>query len=297
MEKKRFKEKALAVAAGIVLAVLPNAAKAKSPSVIPPFVWFVNASSSGHSNILYSPYAFGIGKSGLVQERMEYSPYSGGLVSENMKYSPYAFGIGKSGLISEEFEYNPYAFGVGNNGLISKIDGSSPNESRIIRHDTCSSSTIIMYNPRFSPTCPTEAPAKTSAEIASERKAKIAAQKERIAKLQEIKNADPIKGFYRFFEENKVDFRKENGLSIENKVIGANFLLNDCNTLVVYFNISEIKNLKENRKAFLKNYVKRVQQDIKGYESQGLEIIYVPYGGDEKKTGLENLLSQQPSGN
>lgn len=229
-------------------------------------------SSEGYSSYpypLYSPYTFGLVCSGI-----EYSPYAFGigrigLVPEGLSYNPYAFGVGSNGLVYSNLIYNPYAFGVGSNGLISDCYFYSPycNYNRGCQSHCYSSQS---YQP-----VPSE---DRWPQIA---RAKIRQQENR------SKNFSPGgQGVISSYLKSKgINFRTDRILRVEDRLISVNYLLQDCNVMIKYWNPAEIlamANQSEIAKTSFKQYLQSWLQYVSEFRAGGGDVRQIFACNDEE---------------
>ncbi len=234
---------------------------------------YCTGSSEGYSSYpypLWSPYAFG-----LVCSGAEYSPYafgigSNGLVPDGLSYNPYAFGTSSNGLVSSNLIYNSYAFGVGRNGLISDCTAFYQPYCGCRRgYQSCGDS-LQRYQPV----------AAVSIYPRNDR-AKIRQQEQR------SKNFTPGgQGVISSYLKSKgINFRTDRILRIEDRLISVNYLLQDCNVMIKYWNPAEIlalENQSNSAKTCYQNYLQSWQQYVSEFRAAGGHVLQIIACDDEE---------------
>lgn len=157
--------------------------------------------------------------------RVRWSMYKQGLISGNVKYSPYAFQYGSTGLVDGNSRYIPYAFSYGNSGLVVEPGGNSRyRSSRSVQG--------------FIPT--KNISSSTSKSSSSNIKRRRIIAKNTNKKQQKQTIDDPSKVIQAYLKSKNIDFKTTRSLQIENKMISIDFILNDINLIIKYWNAEEI---------------------------------------------------------
>jgi hypothetical protein len=204
--------------------------------------------------VRWSPYTHG-----LIRGNLKYSPYAkkygnSGLVNYRTKYSPYAKKYGNSGLVYDNVRHSPYAFGYKSSGLVADPWGNTYNYHRS-RYFHSARPCIVVCHSTSESSCPTAGGSKSTYKRAiknsrtkpAARRANTARLKscgERIQKAEEYRNRNLIRGFLNL---NKVNFRIDRTLSIENKLISVDFILIDKNIIIKYWNPENIHTLQKQK--------------------------------------------------
>ncbi len=204
-------------------------------------------------------YGFGFGYSSS-RTRVRWSIYEHGLISGDVYYSPYAFGRGGSGLVDGEARYSPYAFGHGHSGLVSDGGGSFFSGVNAVRYNVFAHS--------VAPGCSAHPHGSHShgyANLAGRRKEMIAALRARRTELARarrekmaIKANDGKEIIANYLKSRNIDFKTTGKLSIAGRVISVDFLLNDGNTILKYWNPAEIPSAaqqQQRQRKFFENYL------------------------------------------
>lgn len=193
-----------------------------------------------------------------------WSPYAFGLVCSGAEYSPYAFGIGSNGLVSGGLIYNSYAFGIGRNGLISDCGAFYHPYCGCLRgYQSCGEpsqryqpvATVVTICPRIN-------------------RANIRQQEQR------SKNFTPggQAVISSFLKSKGINFRTDRILRIEDRLISVNYLLQDCNVMIKYWNPAEIlalENKSYSANACYQNYLQSWQQYVSEFRAAGGQVLQI----------------------
>lgn len=207
-------------------------------------------------------YDYGYGYSSS-RYRVRWSMYKHGLVSGDLYYSPYAFGQGQSGLVYGETRYSPYAFGNGHSGLV--VDGGGTYYSAY---------SPAYYYPRHRQVAPicnvrVSSAGRAHANQVRTRKSCAEAIEARMARRTELAKARQQKLairancgkeiIARYLKSRNIDFKVARTLNMEGRIVSVDFLLNDGNTIVKYWNRKEIESLEQSQGRKRKFYDKYVE--------------------------------------
>jgi hypothetical protein len=197
----------------------------------------------------WSPYAFTHKRSGLISGYYGYSPYafshkSSGLIPRDVRYSPYAFTHKSSGLIYEHIGYSPYAYDYRHSGLIDR-------ERNIGQYGDCAATVTIIRS---------EGPARSGSYDARShsntgksynttrlsRRERIRMQMDSRKQIETARHKGMDDIIYDYLKSIDIDDFKMTGvLKIEGTVINANFLIEDKNLMITYWNMDEVKSLAQ----------------------------------------------------
>lgn len=199
--------------------------------------------------------------SSYLRYRVRWSPYAFGLVSGDLRYSPYAYKYGHSGLVPYWVRYSPYAFSHKHpSGLISDYSSSiyySP------RQYSYKDSGRVAYNcsdNRYNVT-----------QTQESYKERLEARKQRITGLRQARKqinktiqTDGMEIISRYLKNNNIDFRTNRILKIDNKTISVDFLLEDNNIIIKYWNPEEILFLQQQQE-YKRNYYEKYLKEWKDF--------------------------------
>ena len=202
-------------------------------------------------DMYYNPSALGYGSDGVVDEEIRYSPYafnynSNGLVDNDLEYSPYAFGYNSSGLVDRNLLYSPYAFNYNRDGFTRK--GSSRFYGRSGRNLQIN---IIYRDDPMHGSSPNnrrtesfaEYAKRVTAEKVAARKAVVEKQNIRREEIKKLKANDPSQAISQFLESNNIRFRTNRYLKIDKKIVSVDFVIEDANIIIKFWNEKEISDL------------------------------------------------------
>jgi len=213
----------------------------------------------------YSPYALGRTRSGLISGHVRYSPYAlgrskSGLVPDNVRYSPYALAHDRSGLVADAYYHNYYAdcypYGIWFSGRgryvidydVEHLDHKSPLGSSKSSLQTSDPPWEITFHRRVFP------------------------------KQTAPKEPDPKLVIYKYLKSKKINFKMDNGFTVANKTISANFLLRDKNIVIKYWNPQTTEEMIDRSDLNNKMYDKYLQKWtalLENYQKAGLTVIEI----------------------
>ena len=222
----------------------------------------VSEGYSAYPYPLWSPYAFGLVCSGI-----EYSPYafgigSNGLVPDGLSYNPYAFGTNSNGLVSSSLIYSPYAFGIGSNGLISSCYNSCQPYCGYLRGYQSCGYPSQSYQPTSTATVCTQI------------------RRENI-RQQELRDKNFSPGgqavISAYLKSKGINFRTDRILRNEDRLVSVDYLLQDCNVMIKYWNPVEMTALKnsESAKTFYQKYLESWQQELCEFRASGGHVLQI----------------------
>ncbi len=220
-----------------------------------------------------------------IHTRVRWSPYAFGLVSRNVRYSPYAFDYHHPGLIPYWFHYSPYAFSYKHpSGLISerwygygcyyfprvsyyKHPGLADCNARY-------SSYAFRHNPSNS----FEQLKKSDEEKQKVRKAIIEKTKQDRRKMNMTRQRDREEIICRYLKSKNIDFKTNRFLKIDDKTVSVDFLLEDKNLLIKYWNPEEIQSLAqqpEYKRIFYEKYKESSNSFCEEYKKAGGKVYQI----------------------
>ncbi|KPL22525.1 MAG: hypothetical protein AMJ75_07885 [Phycisphaerae bacterium SM1_79] len=222
---------------------------------------------------------------GLARYRTRWSIHTQGLISGDVRYSPYAFRYGHSGLVPGDVRYSPYAFSHKRSGLVSDewcgsygypyaLFGSS---YRVIHVVGCGD------HPSSGASGHSRDNLSDQAQLSYAEK--VEARKERIRELREsrqqanrLRQTDGKQIIADYLRGKNVDFRTNRLLSIDGKTVSVDFLLEDRNIIIKYWNPAEIVFLDqkpEHKKVLYKNYLEAWKDFCGEYLRAGGKIFQI----------------------
>jgi hypothetical protein len=197
--------------------------------------------------------------------RVHFSPYafsyhSNGLVPGGFKYNPYAFSRSTTGIVFKGFRYNPYAFNYTDTGLILDYYYWWPFPwPQAVAYS--SGNTPGSYNGNVQPG--SSAPPSYSFSVTVPERAPA-----RPAQPEQNRHDDPlivIKQHLRDRGFTNVSINRI--LRVDGKLLSADFLLQDQNLLIKYWDLRQIEAL--DAKADLKQkMVEKYRKDWEAYAEQ-----------------------------
>lgn len=204
------------------------------------------------------------------RNRVRWSMYKQGLISGNVKYSPYAFQYGSTGLVDGNARYIPYAFSYGKSGLVVDPGGTSRyRSSRSIRG--------------FIPTkCISSSLSKSSSSSIKRRR--IIAKKTNKEQLKP-KRDDPSQIIQAYLKSKNIDFKATRSFQVENKMISVDFILEDKNIIIKYWNPEEIVALvkqEDYRTKRFDKYLASWREHSENFINTGGNIIQIKSSDNEK---------------
>lgn len=204
-------------------------------------------------------YGFGFGfTSGRT--RVRWSVYEHGLISGDYYYSPYALRNGGSGLVAGEVRYSPYAFGHGHSGLVKEGGGGCCSGITAVRYNVFAHSLVPDcggHSHRAHVHTRTSQAGRSKETIEARRARRTAVARARREKMA-IKANDGKEIIANYLQSRNIDFKTTRKLSIAGKVISVDFLLNDGNTILKYWNPAEIPSedqQQQRQRKFFENYL------------------------------------------
>ena len=227
----------------------------------------------------YSPYYF-------RRHRVHWSFHAHGLVPGDLRYNPHAKGYGRTGLVPYWVRYSPYAHGINHpSGLVDDYAGWTgsiyycPGDTDIYR-GSCSVDSTRSQTVEDSLQQITDTKHKREnllARIKTRREAlrqlSQARRKEHLAHRSVGKNT-----IVAYLKGRNIDYRMNRLLSMEGKVLSADFILGDGKTVISYWNPVEIEALDQQAEHKLlryQNYVDSWKSFCTEYQRAGGHIFQI----------------------
>jgi hypothetical protein len=234
-------------------------------SSIATFIIFLSCASVAYGyapntcNIQWSPYLFG-----LTTGNITYSPYAfgvgaNGMIYGDLVYNPYASGINHDGLVSDSLFYNPYAFGIGRNGLVSDCAFRVPPRSYLTICNTYSTAS--------------RSGATVQTKICYDQGERTSPRQQR-----DYFTSNGHTTISAYLKNKGINFRTDRILRINGRIISVNYLLEDRNILIKYWNTEEILALQQQpqrAQAFYDSYLEEWKQYIGEFRSGGGQILQI----------------------
>jgi hypothetical protein len=234
--------------------------------------------------VRWSPYVFG-----LICGDVRYSPYAfdynhSGLVSGYLYYSPYAFGYGRTGLVPVNVRYSPYAFGYGRSGLVTDTWCSYGYAM------SCGLDYDDGQTNCSTPGLPYSSYGQITNYYASQNTAKTGAQTHRqadaAAKATAAGNTDSRQDarqlITKFLRDRNIKFRTDRLLKIDNNTISIDFLLNDSNIIIKYWDSAAILSLDDNKRKSYERYLESWKEFAGQHRQTGGAIYQIVSAEAEK---------------
>lgn len=216
-----------------------------------------------------------------LRYRTQWSPYTHSLVSGFVEYNPYALKYQSSGMVSRDLDYNPYAFGYNKSGLVPfQSPGYGGTSVLNIVHSGNVSAEQCINNYKSS-----DYAKKISEKRASDRKAKIEKQKAQLEKNKQQKANDPSEAIREFLKTKNIRFRTNRYLRINGETVSVNFIIEDANMIIKFWNSKVISEFEENdkhKKNIFENYLKSWEEYCLNKIGNSKEIFNIISGSREE---------------
>lgn len=217
--------------------------------------------------------------------RVRWSIHAHGLVPNDLRYSPYAHGYGRSGLVPYWVRYSPYAHGIKHpSGLVNDYACS-------LRSVYYCPDDIIYRGACWIDSNRSRVAEDSSNKIADTKQtrenhiAKIKARRDELRQLAQSRQQERLANrsngketIVAYLKGKNIDFRMNRLLSIEGKVLSADFILGDGNTVITYWDPVEIKALDgqaEHKMRLYQRYVNSWKNFCTEYQEAGGEIFQI----------------------
>jgi len=224
-------------------------------------------------------YFYSYGSS--VRYRTRWSPYVHGLISGDLHYSPYAYKYGHSGLVSDSVRYNPYALSYKHpSGLISDHGSYSPRHvlyyihSGLVDCDAHRSSYAFSHNPSN----PSGRMKQSYEKRLRARRAIVEKTKQDRRRINVMRVKDGNEIICGYLRSKNIDFKTNRFLKIDNKTVSVDFLLEDKNIIIKYWNPEEIQSLAqqpEYKRNFYEKYKESSSSFCEEYKKAGGEVYQI----------------------
>ena len=235
----------------------------------------VTSITTGRAHYRGSPYP-----------RVRWSFHAHGLVPNDLRYNPYAHGYGRSGLVPYWVRYSPYAHGIKHpSGLVDDYACSMrsvyycPEDINIYR-GAC---WMGPNNGRATVDCSHNS--TDTKQIRDKHMAKIKARREELRQLAQTRKQGRLANkslgkdtIVACLKSKNIDFTMSRLLSIEGKVLSADFILGDGHTAISYWDPVEIQALDGqdgHRMLLYQNYVNSWKDFCTEYQRAGGEIFQI----------------------
>ena len=201
-------------------------------------------------------YGYGYGSN---RYRVRWSMYEHGLISGDLYYSPYAFGQGRSGLVYGETRYSPYAFGHGHCGLVVDGGGSFYSGYSPAYHYARHSIRLSGAGHGHANQVRGQKSYREMIEARKARRIELAQARQQKNAIRANNGKEVIAGY---LKGRNIDFKVTRILCIEGRIVSVDFLLNDGNTILKYWNPAEMQSLAQSQGRKEKFYDKYVESWI-----------------------------------
>jgi hypothetical protein len=212
--------------------------------------------------VQFSPYAFNYHNNGLIQGGFKYNPYAfsrstSGLVFRGVRYNPYAFNYANTGLILDYYYWWPFPWPqqpvyAGSINVSASYSGNTPAPNSNALPSYSFSVSRAVQQGTASVTLPPAAKPK---------------QTRHDNPLIVIKQHLRDRGFSNV-STNRI-------LRIDGKLVSADFLLQDQNLLIKYWDLRQTESLDSLKQKMLEKYKKDWQSFAEQYEQGGGKIYSV----------------------
>jgi len=237
------------------------------------------------SSVTDAYYTFG----NPVRYRTRWSPYAFGLVAGSISYSPYAFSYKHSGLVPSYFRYSPYAFGYKHSGLIVDTYYDDYYDAYILDHRTgCLPDVVNLatncgarrpcYAFSHNPSDPSDSMTKTHNERIRARAATVEKAKQNRRRINAVRVRDGNEIVCGYLRSKNIDFKTNRLLRIDNRTVSVDFLLEDKNIIIKYWNPEEILSLAqkpEYKRSFYEKYKERSSNFCEEYKKAGGKVYQI----------------------
>lgn len=213
----------------------------------------------GH--IRNSPYAFRFGHNGLVPDSLRHSPYANGLVHESMRYSPYAFSMHHNGLIPS------WA------GYYSPVMGWVHPYDLALRHELASAIN------RLSASVEDLRARQYGVAVRNINQVRYAQSPVQVKPSKDPGQTDQ----YRLVRDHlrqtmPGQYRISRLLRIDGEIVSFDVVLENCNTVIKYWNAEKFKALRaqaDNTQKVLDRYLQRWARFGNEHEMKGGSIYHI----------------------
>jgi hypothetical protein len=229
--------------------------------------------------------------------RLRWSMHAHGLVPNDLYYNPYAHGYGRTGLVPYWVRYSPYAHGIKNpSGLVNDY-ACSPSAINYYPSDIDFYRGSCRVGSNWSRTVNKSCTYSLSTKQARKNDlAKVKARREELHQLaqsrKQMRLANKNNGkevIVAYLRDKNIDFRMNRMLSIEGKVLSADFTLGDGRMVISYWNPEEIQALDqqaEHKTRLYRNYVNSWKDFSLKHQQAGGKIFQIV------STDQEEVLAQ-----
>jgi hypothetical protein len=230
---------------------------------------------------------------GPWHRRVRWSMHAHGLVPNNLYYSPHAHGYGRTGLVPYWVRYSPYAHGI-------------KHPSGLVDDYACSTSSIP-YCPGdiyvYRGCCQTNSARSravqefcnysvSTQQARQHHLAEVKARREELRRLAQSRKqerlanrSDGKEAIVAYLKDQNIDFRMNRLLSVEGKVLSADFTLGDGCTVISYWDPEEIQALDqqaEHKRLLYENYVNAWKDFSLKHQQAGGKIFQIVSADQEE---------------
>jgi len=237
--------------------------------------------------------------------RVRWSMHAHGLVPNHLRYSPYAHKYGHSGLVPYWVRYSPYAHTYTHRSGLVNDDAFCMNsiyyepDTGIYKgaSETHSDGSYVVKD--------------TASKIADRKQtretqiAKIKARREEVEQFAQARKRKRLthenngkKTIMAYLKDNHIDFRMNRLLSMEGRVLSADFILEDGRKVISFWDPAEIQALgqqAEHRMLAYQNYVHSWKDFCTNYQQAGGEIVQI-VSADREEILAQLINCDEPSG-
>ena len=244
--------------------------------------------SIGISLLILMPAITRASYNGSLEYRVQFSPYafsyhSTGLVPGGFRYNPYAFGRSSSGLVFKGVRYNPYAFNYANTGLI--LDNyywlpipcyvPCPQQQAYRECDNVPSS----YKSNTPPAGRNIQPSYNYSMSRTVQQGTANVVSAPAANPAQARKEDALNVIRQYLRDRGLSNVSINRiLRVDNKVVSVDFLLQDRNLLIKYWDPRQVESLDakaDTRQRMMEKYRKDWDSFAEKYEQGGGRIYTV----------------------
>ncbi len=240
---------------------------------------------------------------GSSYRRLRWSIHAHGLVPNYLYYNPYAHGYGRTGLAPYWVRYNPYAHGIKNpSGLVNDYAYSTGSiyycPEKVIYRSSCSRDA---HRNRATADCGYKG--ADTKQTRADYLAKIKTRREQLDQLAQarkqkraLNRSTGKETIVAYLNGNNIDFRMNRLLSIEGKVLSADFILGDGDTVISYWDPATIQALSgqdEHRMFLYQNYLNSWKDFCMEYQQAGGEIFQI-VSSDREEILAQLTLRDEP---
>jgi hypothetical protein len=216
--------------------------------------------------------------------RTRWSMFKQGLISGDIHYSPYAWAVAdRSGLVPGYVRYNPYAWTFHSSGLVYDCGGYGVDVSPNYSPDYNVFGAYYNAGRAKSSYACSNTYSSNSGQMSYDDK--VRARSMRIERRKQARNLQQSQRWEdndlvisEFLKDRNIDFRTDNFLRIDGRTVSVNFVLEDSDVVVKYWDPEQIQLLldkPEYKQLIFEKYLQTWSDFCKEYLGSGGKICQI----------------------